>query len=169
MSPTRILIFSHFSERDGTALLRCIAKSLQDSNIQMQHVILSTYDERRDGRSRIGICLNGNIRIEHELSPSADRNLKSRFSLEVQEHYAEVWRDVDHKATVSRERTIEGALHRAKEIGDQNDGMQTLVTGSLHLVSGALCLLEPDHPIQRLCQSQGEPLHTSSHRPQSKD
>ena len=53
--PTRILIFSHFSERDGAALLRCIAKSLQDSNLQIQHVILSTYSERRDGKTRIGI------------------------------------------------------------------------------------------------------------------
>ena len=83
------------------------------------------------------------IRVEHELIPSADRNLKNRFSPEVQERYAKVWKNIDHKATVSRERTIEGALHRAKEIGDQNDGMQTLVTGSLHLVSGALYLLEP--------------------------
>lgn len=83
------------------------------------------------------------IRVEHELILSADRNLKNRFSPEVQEHYAKVWKNIDHKATVSRERTIEGALHRAKEIGDQNDGMQTLVTGSLHLVSGALYLLEP--------------------------
>ena len=65
--PTRILIFSHFSERDGTALLRCIAKSLRDSNLQIQHVIFSTYDERRDGRTRIGICSCGNVRIEHEL------------------------------------------------------------------------------------------------------
>ena len=53
---THILIFSHFSARDGTALLRCIAKSLQDYNIQMQHVIFTSDDENRDGRTRIGIC-----------------------------------------------------------------------------------------------------------------
>ena len=117
----------------------------------MQHVVFSTYDERRDGRTRIGICSCSNIKDRNELIPSADRNLKNRFSPEVQECYAEVWKSLDPKATVSRERTIEGALHRAREIGDQNEGMQTLVTGSLHLVSGALNLLEPDHPIQRLC------------------
>jgi folylpolyglutamate synthase/dihydropteroate synthase len=87
------------------------------------------------------------IRIEYELILSADRNLKNRFSPEVQERYAKVWKSIDQKATVLRERTIEEALHRAKEIGDQNDGMQTLVTGSLHLVSGALNLLRPDLPI----------------------
>ena len=50
----RILIFSHYSERGGAALLHCIAKSLRESNLQMQHVLLSTYDERRDGKTRIG-------------------------------------------------------------------------------------------------------------------
>ena len=91
------------------------------------------------------------MRTEHKLIPSADRNLKNRFSPETQERYAQVWNDLDHRATLSLERTIEGALHRAREIGDQNDGMQTLITGSLHLVSGALHLLEPDHSVQHLC------------------
>ena len=88
--------------------------------------------------------------MEHELIPSADRNLQSRYSPDIQEGYARFWKNFDNKAMVSCERTIEEALHRAKEIGDQNDGMQTLVTGSLHLVSGVLCLLESGHPIQRL-------------------
>jgi len=90
------------------------------------------------------------MEIEHELIPSADRNLKNRFSPEIQESYVQVWRNLDHRATISRERTIEGALHRAREFGNQNDGMQTLVTGSLHLVSGALYLLEPDHSVEHL-------------------
>ncbi len=88
--------------------------------------------------------------IEYELTPSADRNLKNRFSPETQERYAQVWKNMDHRATISRMRTIEEALHRAREIGDQNDGMQTLVTGSLHLVSGALYLLEPLHSVEHL-------------------
>ena len=51
---TRILIFSHLSERDGVALLKCIAKTLQEGGIQIQHVILSTYEENQDGSVRIG-------------------------------------------------------------------------------------------------------------------
>jgi folylpolyglutamate synthase len=90
-------------------------------------------------------------RIEHKLIPTVDRNLKNRFSAEVQERYAEAWKKFDPTATISREQTIEGALHLAREIGDQNKGMQALVTGSLHLVSGALYLLESDHSIPRLC------------------
>jgi folylpolyglutamate synthase len=56
VAPTRILIFSQFSTRSGTALLRSIAESLQHNDIQMQYVIFTTYDERRDGQTRIGIC-----------------------------------------------------------------------------------------------------------------
>ena len=49
MPLTRILIFSQLSERDGTAILRCAAKTLQESGLQIQHVILTTYEERQDG------------------------------------------------------------------------------------------------------------------------
>ncbi|EFR02730.1 folylpolyglutamate synthase [Nannizzia gypsea CBS 118893] len=129
LPPTRILVFSHFSHRDGIALLRSIAKSLLDKDIQVQHVIISSYDEMRDGPPRI------------------DRNLTKRFSQEKQESYAEFWRTFDPTATVSCERTIEETLHRARRIGDLSDGMQALVTGSLHLVSGLLYLLETDHLI----------------------
>lgn len=117
----------------------------------MQYVILTTYDERRDGQTRIGIYLLICRRIERELIPLIDRNLKKRFSAEVQERYAETWRHLDPTVTVLCERTIESALDRAREIGDQNNGMQALVTRSLHLVSGALCFLEPEDAIQRLC------------------
>ncbi|KKZ68232.1 hypothetical protein EMCG_06089 [[Emmonsia] crescens] len=123
-TPTRILIFSHFSTRDGTHLLRTLATSLRDNNIQMKNVIFSSYDERQDGRTRI------------------DRNLRNRFSPELQKSYADFWRGFDRTATVLCERTIEEALHRAREIGDENNGMQALVTGSLRLISGALYLLE---------------------------
>lgn len=54
MPPIRVLIFSHFSERDGTALLRYIAKYLQESTIQIEHIILTSYDVRWNGRARIG-------------------------------------------------------------------------------------------------------------------
>lgn len=53
---TRILIFSHISERDGAALLKGVAKALQRGGLQMQHVILSTYEERQDGAVSIGIA-----------------------------------------------------------------------------------------------------------------
>ena len=143
--PIRVLIFSHFSERDGAALLRCIAKCLQENTIQIQHVILTSYDERRNGTTRIGKLLEAAIECILANS-SADRNLKHRFVPEIQEHYAEIWKSLDPEAKISSERTIEDALDRARKVGDPNNNIQALITGSLHLVSGALCLLEPDDP-----------------------
>ena len=55
----------------------------------------------------------------------------------------QAWKSVDDHATIHIEPTIEEALHLAKKIGDQNNGMQTLITGSLYLVGGALLFLEP--------------------------
>ncbi len=66
------------------------------------------------------------------------------FSLDVQKDYAEAWKNIDPNVEISIEPTIEGALNLARRIGHRNNGMQTLVTGSLYLVGGALSLLEPE-------------------------
>lgn len=53
--PIHILIYAHFSEeRDGVALLETPAKSLNDSGIQPQYIIFTTYQERENGTARIG-------------------------------------------------------------------------------------------------------------------
>lgn len=46
-------------------------------------------------------------------------------------------------AAVSTEPTIQGAMRLAERISAQQGGMQAFVTGSLHLVGGALNLLRP--------------------------
>lgn len=51
---TRVLIFSHISERDGAALLKGVAETLRRGGLQIQHVILSTYEERQDGAVSMG-------------------------------------------------------------------------------------------------------------------
>lgn len=53
-SCTRVLIFSHISERDGAALLKGVAEALRNGGLQIQHVILSTYEERQDGAVSMG-------------------------------------------------------------------------------------------------------------------
>ena len=50
----RILIFSHISERDGAALLKGVAEALHRGGLQIQHVILSTYEEQQDGAASMG-------------------------------------------------------------------------------------------------------------------
>lgn len=59
--------------------------------------------------------------------------------------YTNIWRNADPDATIECTQAIEEALSLARRIGEQNHGMQTLITGSLHLVGGALNLLRPIH------------------------
>ncbi|KFZ08235.1 hypothetical protein V501_06042 [Pseudogymnoascus sp. VKM F-4519 (FW-2642)] len=120
--PPRILIFSHFSDRDGQTLLNSIAKALETRQVRIQHLILTTYDIRRDGQASI------------------DRNMTNRYKPEIQSLYAHAWGLLDPATKIWEERTIEEALDRAKDISTE-DGMQVFVTGSIKLVSGALSLL----------------------------
>lgn len=64
------------------------------------------------------------------------------FSPELQKDYIEAYRSIDSEARISIEPTIEGALNLAREIGNRDNRMQALVTGSLYLIGGALRLLD---------------------------
>ncbi|KAF9882760.1 hypothetical protein FE257_005308 [Aspergillus nanangensis] len=124
----RVLIFSHFNEdRDGVALVKNIAQALTKHNARPEYVIFTTYDEREDGSTRI------------------DKNLKEPETPfpDYRTIYSSLWNEIDPQAAVSSESTIEGAIKAALEIGHRNGGMQVLVTGSLHLVGGALNILRP--------------------------
>ena len=57
--------------------------------------------------------------------------------------YCDIWKRIDPEAVVVSEPAIEGALKFARSIGEENGGMETLITGSLHLVGGALNFLRP--------------------------
>ena len=59
----------------------------------------------------------------------------------MQAKHVKFWQELDSEVDVISERTIEGALNSAKSIGDRGHGVQILITGSLHLVGGALSLL----------------------------
>jgi len=63
-------------------------------------------------------------------------------SLHAQKHYSALWQSLDPSCHVAIAPTVENAVSLAKELGKQ--GMQTLVTGSFHLVGGVLCILEPE-------------------------
>lgn len=57
--------------------------------------------------------------------------------------YSSLWKEIHPHTTVSTETTIEGAIKLAERMSMQQGGMQAFVTGSLHLVGGALNLLRP--------------------------
>ena len=58
--------------------------------------------------------------------------------------YIQAWKSVDPLVEITVEPTIEGALNLARKIGDRGHGSQTLITGSLYLVGGALSILQPN-------------------------
>lgn len=58
--------------------------------------------------------------------------------------YSDIWKKLDPKATISSEPAIEEALNLAKSMARSHGGMEVLVTGSLHLVGGALNVMQPD-------------------------
>lgn len=50
----RVVIFSHISERDGAAIVRILAKTLRGTNVSVDHLVISTYEERLDGTKDLG-------------------------------------------------------------------------------------------------------------------
>jgi hypothetical protein len=56
--------------------------------------------------------------------------------------FANIWRSVRPDTNILFQPTIRGALEAAKNISNDNGSMQALITGSQHVVGGALSLLQ---------------------------
>lgn len=70
-----------------------------------------------------------------------ERNLQNRYDPKVLEACRSIWQALEERSTVFLCDTIEEALKKAEVLADQTRGAEALVLGSLHLVSGFLCLL----------------------------
>lgn len=135
---TQIIIFSHISHgRDGVELLLCLKKAVQENGLTPSHVVFTTYQERRDGRTRPDKTLQ---------DPAASISQLPRA-------YPEIWqKGRDSKdEQISFEPCIEDALEKARAVGMKQGGTRVLITGSLHLVGGALHLLQSDTARCRDC------------------
>ncbi|GAA82372.1 folylpolyglutamate synthase [Aspergillus luchuensis IFO 4308] len=129
----RILIFSHFSkDRDGLALLECLAESLTEQDALPDHVIFTTYVERAD-------------KSQFEKMDKVKDILPTTLpDLSVLSLFAEKWKATVPQGTtsVSTKETIEEAIDTARGISAQQDGKaQVLITGCFLLVGGALNIL----------------------------
>jgi folylpolyglutamate synthase len=138
----RILIFSLITDqRNGAAVFERLATSLAGSEVQ--YAIFTTYERDQDSDSRNGM----HIYVVSLALPLADSSSDSqRKILEMpsqdQQVYAEIWKRAHPDSTIFFEPTIQGALEMARKIGKDHGSMQTLVTGSQHLVGPALSLLQ---------------------------
>lgn len=129
----RILIFSHINAlRSASALLSTLAASLKENKVTIDHVIFSTYDESTSKPTTKPQDMQGESQNPNILE--------------------ETWRAFDakneRKSEIWQEPTIQGAIAKAREIGNGSNGMQTLITGSQHLVGPALRILgwKPKQP-----------------------
>ncbi|KAG4438947.1 hypothetical protein IFR05_005573 [Cadophora sp. M221] len=120
----RILIFSLTTDqRDTAAVFERLAASLASSGIQ--YAIFTTYERDQDSESK------NNPQPKIPGTPSKDQHV-----------YATIWRRTHPDTNISFEPTIQGALDLAWKIGEDHGSVQTLITGSQHLVGGALSLLQ---------------------------
>ncbi|KAF2656738.1 FolC bifunctional protein [Lophiostoma macrostomum CBS 122681] len=139
----RILIFNQ-QTRDANALARGLFKSLHaglgsaESKL-FPHVIFTTNQTFNAGYKPDLVSMNTN---QHDVD-----------ALSVQKALAATWSEIDSSATVTVVKTIEDALNEARSVAkgwvgqegrDGNDEVMVLITGSLHLVGGAIDVLETE-------------------------
>jgi folylpolyglutamate synthase len=133
----RILIFNQ-QTRDASALAKALYAALQSgvtsgSTSPFTHVIFTTNQTFNEGYRPDLVSIN--------------TNQQDVDTLAVQKALANTWSDIDSSAEVQVLKTIEEAVTAARSIARDwakgTDGeVMVLVTGSLHLVGGALEVLE---------------------------
>jgi folylpolyglutamate synthase len=135
----RILIFNQ-QTRDANALAKALYEALQSgitsgSSSPFTHVIFTTNQTFSEGYKPDLVSIN--------------TNQQDVDTLAVQKALAHTWSDIDSSAEVHVLRTIEEAIGTARSVarGWAKDAgadaeVMVLVTGSLHLVGGALEVLE---------------------------
>nr|POE77605.1 folylpolyglutamate synthase [Quercus suber] len=112
----RTLMFAHVNAlRDSVALLEALARALKIANVEVEYVILSTYEVSEQQ-------IEGHIQATFE---------RLRYVLKKFLPDAKVW----------EEPTIQGAMEKARTLGVMRQ-QHTLITGSQHLVGPALQILQ---------------------------
>ncbi|OCK82748.1 putative tetrahydrofolylpolyglutamate synthase [Lepidopterella palustris CBS 459.81] len=150
----RILIFNQ-QTRDANTLARALYSTLQTSLVTstspFTHVIFTTNQTFSTGYKPDLVSVN--------------TNKSDVDSLAVQRALAETWKKIDPSAEVDVVRTIEDAVVSARVIAQdwgrnaeevENDSkVMVLITGSLHLVGGAIDVLESEEGIEESSSGQG--------------
>lgn len=128
-SGPRILIFNQQGRSEAVDFLESIHKAAE---LPFTYVIFCTnvtYTETGYKRDF----------VNHQYDPAEIEKMT------VQRRFAEKWSSMDSKAKVMVMPTIEESLDYVRHLGDdlkESEKVQAFVTGSLHLVGGALGILE---------------------------
>ncbi|KAK5175752.1 uncharacterized protein LTR77_000891 [Saxophila tyrrhenica] len=127
-SADQVLVFSHISEsRDAVGLLQALAIALEGNGAQISHVVFTTYDESEQKKG---------------YKPPNDCGA-----------FHEVWRQVFPETIIWDRPTVQGARDLVESLAAEQQsalrGLQTLVTGSQHLVGPMLKCLQNRGPTSK--------------------
>lgn len=89
--------------------------------------------------------MNDNLNLSN-LSADFDVAMVTKSKYASQEAFGEIWERFHPNSSISHEPNIQKALDSARKIGTEAGGMQTLITGSQHLVGAALFSLNSYAP-----------------------
>lgn len=130
-SGKRVLVFNQ-QTRDAVGLLKELCKTFHDSlgeNVFHKVIFTTNTTSRATGFKPDLISLNNNA-----------EDVKS---LKVQHDLADVWRELDPSSEVVVSPTIQDAIESARQgANEDGNGNHVLIIGSLHLVGGAIDVLE---------------------------
>lgn len=137
------MVFNQQSDRDATDMLRHVHRKLTENGVEMKHAVFCTNVTYKDASTRPGKPHHPRPPIpppgltETELANSnVDPDVVQRLTL--QNTLASEWRVLEPGAEVAVVPSVEEAVGYFEGKGE----LQVLVTGSFHLVGGALSVLE---------------------------
>ncbi|ODM20664.1 hypothetical protein SI65_03717 [Aspergillus cristatus] len=127
----RVLVFNQQSKRrDAVSLLRTIHQTLYDHfKMSFQYALFCTNVTYKDNSYSPDL-------VDKSTDPKTLQNLS------LQRELADVWHDLSPETEVAALPSIEGAVEYIKNINGGVGESQVLVTGSLHLVGGAIAVLD---------------------------
>jgi folylpolyglutamate synthase len=126
----RVLIFNQQGREEAVSLLEILYQGIKEQGlVRFDHVVFCTnitYAEKGYKKDMLNVGYD----------PEAIKGMT------MQKLFMEKWTELDPEAKVSLSPSIEGALEYVKTLAGQEKEVQALITGSLHLVGGALGLLD---------------------------
>ena len=111
--------------------------------MRIKHVIFTTYKRKRSDTGN-DLFLLYTLVFRILLNSLSDNTSRLTSLPDIQQSYKELWKRFDPDADIKETSTIEEALELAFKISDQCSTMQALITGSQHMVGGALQIIEPN-------------------------
>jgi folylpolyglutamate synthase len=144
-SVPRVLIFNQISnERDANEVLKCLAGALKP--VEIRYVVFADYDPHPLYPESHGtLQVTNPCRHARSLTPGVGKNshTASKEGGGLAKEFIDIWNQYQPESEIFFEQDVKSALGKARELGEAAGGVETLLTGSLFLVGGALRCLRP--------------------------